>query len=149
MKLLTAFASGLIFGLGLILSRMSDPLKVLAFLDVAGKWDPSLAFVMVGAIATAALGFVVAARRRVTWLGEPLALPPRRGIDGPLLVGSVLFGVGWGLSGFCPGPGLVGLGAAYLPACAFVIAMFFGMEAHAWYDEVRNKNTIRDPVGDA
>jgi uncharacterized membrane protein YedE/YeeE len=125
MKLLTAFISGTLFGLGLILAGMTDPLKVLAFLDVTGRWDPSLALVMVGAIGSAAMGFAYAGKRRHTFLGDKLQLPERRDINTPLIVGSTLFGIGWGLAGYCPGPGVVGLWAASLPAAVFVIALFF------------------------
>lgn len=107
MTCLTAFFGGTLFGLGLIVAGMNDPLKVLAFLDVAGRWDPSLSLVMLGAISTAAAGFAFAARRRCTLLGEALQLPDRRQVDAPLLAGSVLFGVGWGLAGYCPGPAIV------------------------------------------
>lgn len=148
MACIVAFVSGTLFGLGLIIAGMTDPLKVLAFLDVAGAWDPSLALVMVGAIGTAAIGFAWAGRRSLTLLGEPLRLPDRRTIDAPLLVGSAIFGVGWGLSGFCPGPALVGLGANYPPAATFVIAMVFGCEAHAWYTEARSRSGIREAVAD-
>lgn len=144
MKLFTAFISGSVFGLGLVLSGMTDPHKVLAFLDIAGGWDPSLALVMLGAITTSALGFAWARRRNTTFLGEALNLPERQEINTALLAGSALFGIGWGLSGFCPGPGLVGLGASYLPAVAFVIAMIFGMEAHAWFDIARQKDRLGD-----
>ena len=96
MKLLTAFISGTLFGLGLILAGMTDPLKVLAFLDVTGRWDPSLALVMVGAIGSAAMGFAYAGKRRHTLLGDKLQLPERRDINTPLIVGSTLFGIGWG-----------------------------------------------------
>lgn len=133
MKLLTAFVSGSLFGAGLILSGMTDPHKVQAFLDLAGAWDPSLALVMAGAIAASAAGFALARRRRHTLLGEKLMLPAPQAINPPLLTGSALFGIGWGLAGFCPGPALVGTAAGYLPASAFVIAMVFGMEAHTWY----------------
>ncbi len=133
MKLLTAFASGSLFSAGLILSGMTDPHKVLAFLDLAGAWDPSLALVMAGAIATSAVGFALAGRRRRTLFGDRLVLPATQAINAPLLIGSAVFGIGWGLAGFCPGPALVGIAAGYLPATAFGIAMVFGIEAHAWY----------------
>lgn len=127
MHIVTAALAGLVFGLGLLLSGMADPAKVLAFLDVAGRWDPSLALVMVGAIAVAALGFAVARRRGQTRRGEPLALPATRGIDARLVGGALLFGAGWGLAGFCPGPALVALGLGEAKAVAFVLAMLAGM----------------------
>lgn len=128
-QMLVALLSGLIFGLGLIASGMADPAKVLAFLDLAGRWDPSLAFVMAGAIGVALLPFRQAGRRSQSWLGADLPPPPSGRIDRRLLLGSALFGIGWGLSGFCPGPGLLGLGAAYRPAFVFVLAMLLGMIA--------------------
>ncbi|MCC5872570.1 MAG: YeeE/YedE family protein [Gammaproteobacteria bacterium] len=125
--LLTAFVTGLIFGIGLILSGMVNPAKVLAFLDLAGPWDPSLALVMVGAIAVALPAFLFLSGRTRTVFAEPLHLPTRRDIDGRLIFGSLGFGVGWGLAGFCPGPALVALGALRVEALVFVIAMLAGM----------------------
>jgi uncharacterized membrane protein YedE/YeeE len=110
---MTVFASllaGLVFGLGLIVSGMADPAKVLGFLDIAGAWDPSLALVMAGAIAVGGLAFAVAKKRTVSFLGAAMKLPTSRDIDRRLVIGSVLFGIGWGVAGFCPGPGLVALG---------------------------------------
>jgi uncharacterized protein len=127
MKTFTALIAGLVFGLGLIVSGMANPAKVLGFLDFAGRWDPSLAFVMAGAIAVGALAFGLAARRETTLLGEPMRLPPTRHIDAPLVVGSVLFGIGWGVAGFCPGPALVALGMGQGKALVFVAAMLTGM----------------------
>ena len=123
----TSLLAGLVFGLGLIVSGMADPAKVLGFLDLAGAWDPSLAFVMAGAIAIAALAFLLAKRRTVSFLGAAMKLPASREIDRRLVFGSVLFGIGWGVAGFCPGPGLVALGMGELKALAFVAAMLFGM----------------------
>jgi uncharacterized membrane protein YedE/YeeE len=125
-----AFASllaGLVFGLGLIVSGMADPAKVLGFLDLAGQWDPSLAFVMAGAIAVGALAFGVANRRAVSLLGAKMRLPSARDIDRRLVLGSVLFGIGWGVAGFCPGPALVSLGMGEVKALVFVVAMMAGM----------------------
>ena len=124
---LTSLLAGLVFGLGLIVSGMADPAKVLGFLDLAGAWDPSLAFVMAGAIAIAALAFLLAKRRTVSFVGAAMKLPASREIDRRLVLGSVLFGIGWGVAGFCPGPGLVALGMGELKALAFVAAMLFGM----------------------
>lgn len=129
---IAALSFGIVFGLGLILSGMTNPANVLAFLDLAGLWNPSLGLVMAGAIVVAILPFQLAGRQGKSWLGEKLWQPERTAIDAPLLAGSALFGIGWGLSGFCPGPALVGLGAGYLPAVAFTIAMIFGMEIHNW-----------------
>lgn len=126
----TAFASlvsGLVFGLGLIVSGMANPAKVLGFLDIAGVWDPSLALVMVGAIAVAAIAFAVARRRTVSLLGAAMKLPTARDIDRRMVLGSVLFGIGWGVAGFCPGPALVALGMGQGNALVFVLAMLAGM----------------------
>jgi uncharacterized membrane protein YedE/YeeE len=124
---LFAFFAGLVFGVGLIVSGMANPAKVLGFLDVAGRWDPSLAFVMAGAVAVGAVAFAVARRRTRSALGLAMQLPQARGVDGRLLAGSALFGVGWGLAGFCPGPAVVALGGGYAKAAVFVAAMLAGM----------------------
>ena len=129
MSLLLACLSGLIFGLGLLLSGMSHPAKVQGFLDITGAWDPSLAFTMAGAIGVAMPSFFWARQRSRTWLGLPLALPVNSRVDRRLVVGSVLFGVGWGLSGICPGPALVGLGGGFLPAMVFVAGFCGGILA--------------------
>lgn len=126
-SLFTAFLTGLIFGIGLILSGMVNPAKVLAFLDLAGAWDPSLALVMGGAIAVALPAFQFLKGRTQTVFAEPLHLPTRQDIDARLIVGSLGFGVGWGLAGFCPGPALVAVGAMKPEAVVFVIAMLAGM----------------------
>jgi uncharacterized membrane protein YedE/YeeE len=127
MYALSSFIAGLIFGLGLLVSRMANPAKVLGFLDLAGAWDPSLAFVMVGAVAIGALAFALASPRKLSWLKTPMALPAARTIDRRLVGGSLLFGIGWGLAGFCPGPALVTLGAGVGKALVFVAAMLAGM----------------------
>lgn len=123
------FAIGLLFGLGLILAGMTDPGKVLAFLDLAGAWDPSLMFVMVGAIAVGAIAFAVARRRTTAFLGGAMRLPQGGGIDRPLVLGSLAFGVGWGLAGFCPGPAIVAAGTGHWQALVFTAAMLVGMMA--------------------
>lgn len=125
--LFTAFLTGLIFGAGLILSGMVNPAKVLAFLDLAGAWDPSLALVMGGAIAVALPAFLFLKGRTQTVFAEPLQLPTRQDIDARLILGSLGFGVGWGLAGFCPGPALVAVGALKSEAVVFVLAMLAGM----------------------
>ena len=122
-----AFFAGLAFGVGLIVSQMANPAKVLGFLDLAGRWDPSLAFVMGGAVAVAVVGFALAGRRPTTLLGTPSLLPTTRVIDARLIGGALLFGVGWGLAGFCPGPAFVALGAGHAKALVFVAAMIEGM----------------------
>jgi uncharacterized membrane protein YedE/YeeE len=126
MNALSAFAAGLVFGIGLILSGMTDPGKVIGFLDLAGRWDPSLAFVMGGAIVVGTFAFALAGRRGRTFLGGALQLPARRDIDARLVSGSVVFGIGWGLAGFCPGPALVAFGAGINQAAIFVAAMLGG-----------------------
>ena len=133
----SAFAAGLVFGLGLILSGMTNPGKVLAFLDLAGRWDPSLALVMAGAIAVGLVGFGVARRRRVSLLGAPMKLPTARDIDRRLVGGSVMFGIGWGLAGFCPGPALVAMAMGQPKAVLFVLAMLAGMGLFEWVSRRR------------
>jgi uncharacterized membrane protein YedE/YeeE len=124
---ITAFVAGLVFGVGLLVSGMTDPGKVIGFLDVAGTWDPSLAFVMAGAILVAFFAFAFARRRARTFLGGAFELPERRDIDARLVGGSIVFGIGWGLAGFCPGPAIVAFGAGFDKATVFVIAMIAGM----------------------
>lgn len=126
MHLFTAFLSGLVFAAGLALSGMTLPSKVVGFLDVGGAWDPSLAFVMVGAIAVYGIGYRLVARRGRTLSGEPLQLPKSRKIDRRLLAGAALFGIGWGLAGYCPGPGLTAAGAGSVNALLFVGGMVGG-----------------------
>jgi uncharacterized membrane protein YedE/YeeE len=127
MNAIAAFASGLVFGLGLILSGMTDPGKVIGFLDLGGNWDPSLAFVMGGAIAVGLVAFAFAKRRTVNLLGGAMHLPRASHIDRRLVLGSLAFGVGWGLAGFCPGPALVSLGAGQEQAGVFTVAMLAGI----------------------
>lgn len=126
-SILVALLSGLVFGLGLILAGMADPGKVLAFLDLAGQWDPSLALVMVGAIGIAAIPFHLAKQRQHSLLQQPMQLPTRRDIDRPLILGSIAFGIGWGLAGICPGPALVLLGTGSIKGLVFFVAMLTGM----------------------
>jgi len=126
-RLLSALGAGLLFGVGLIVAGMSEPAKVQGFLDLAGPWDPSLALVMVGAIALAAPAFWLARRRGEAALGGPLALPTTRAIDSRFVLGSLLFGAGWGLVGLCPGPALVLAGTLAPKAGLFVAAMLAGM----------------------
>ena len=130
MSKLFGFLSGLIFGLGLILAGMTDPMKVKGFLDVAGPWDPSLALVMGGAIAVGVFAFAYAARRQRSWTGTAIEIPSNRSIDVRLVLGGVLFGAGWGLAGFCPGPALVAVGSGMGQAGIFVLAMLVGMVLH-------------------
>jgi uncharacterized membrane protein YedE/YeeE len=125
-----ALVAGVVFGLGLIAAGMTQPLKVQGFLDLAGAWDPSLALVMGAAVGVGLVGFAWARRRGTTWDGEPLDWPTSTQIDRPLLVGGALFGIGWGLAGFCPGPALVALGSGWGDAALFVAAMLAGMTLH-------------------
>ena len=131
MTRVSPFLAGLLFGLGLCLSGMTDPRKVLGFLDLGGAWDPSLAFVMGGAVAVAFVAFRFAIRRGTTLSGGPLHLPAARTIDARLAAGSLIFGVGWGLVGLCPGPAIVDLGYLDGGAALFVLAMAAGMGLHA------------------
>jgi uncharacterized protein len=137
MNTLFALLAGLVFGIGLIVSGMADPAKVLGFLDLAGRWDPSLALVMTGAIAVGAPAFALASQRGRTLAGAPLQLPPTRPIDARLVGGSALFGIGWGLAGFCPGPALVGIGLGEIKAVLFVVAMLGGMALFELIEFVR------------
>ena len=137
MPILTALLAGLVFGLGLILSGMANPEKVLGFLDLAGAWDPSLALVMVGAIAVGLVAFAVARHRTTSYLGLPLKLPTARHIDRRLVGGGLLFGIGWGIAGFCPGPALVALGMWELKAAVFVGAMLSGMAVFELMERVK------------
>lgn len=132
MKIL-AFLSGLVLGLGLLLSGMTDPAKVLNFLDIGGPWDPSLMLVMISAVAVAFPFIQLASRRRKALLGDAIAFPPRFGINKRLLIGSAVFGIGWGLGGLCPGPSLAALGGMSDAEGMFFIAMLAGMLAYeAW-----------------
>lgn len=121
------FVVGLVFGVGLILSGMTDPGKVIGFLDLFGAWDPSLALVMGGAILVGVFAFALAKKRTTTFLGGALTLPGSRDIDRRLVVGGLLFGAGWGLAGFCPGPAIVSLASGQPKAAVFVVAMLAGM----------------------
>ena len=127
MGAITALLAGLLFGVGLMVSGMANPAKVLGFLDLAGSWDPSLAFVMAGAIAIGSIAFLIARRRKRSLLGLPMQLPAGTAVTLRLVLGSAAFGIGWGLAGFCPGPALVALGAGYPKAVGFVAAMVAGM----------------------
>lgn len=132
MQMLVTYLAGLIFGLGLCISGMNRPEKVLGFLDIAGLWDPSLAFVMAGAIGVAFFAFRLAAMRARAWLGDPMRLPTSTTVDRRLLAGSAIFGLGWGLAGVCPGPAIVDLGFLDPRAAVFVVAMLAGMVAEGF-----------------
>lgn len=127
-SLLSQYAIGVLFGFGLIISGMSNPKKVLGFLDLAGMWDPSLIFVMFGAILVGLAGFYLVKRRSEAFFGGAFHVPTRRDISKALVVGSFIFGVGWGIAGICPGPAIVVLGIGHLKAFIFLIAMLVGMQ---------------------
>ena len=127
MAVFASLLAGLVFGLGLILSGMANPAKVLGFLDLTGAWDPSLALVMMGAIAVGLVAFALVRQRTLSFLGLDMKLPTARHIDRRLIGGSLLFGVGWGIAGFCPGPALAALGMGEIKAVVFVGAMLLGM----------------------
>jgi len=129
MQLLMALLAGLIFGLGLIVSGMTDPSKVTGFLDLAGAWDPSLAFVMGGAIVVGLIAFRFARTRSHAIFGGPMQLPAARQIDRRLIFGALTFGVGWGLAGYCPGPALASLATGGSKPLIFTAAMLAGMAA--------------------
>ena len=143
MTLFVSLLTGLVFGIGLIVSGMADPGKVLGFLDLAGVWDPSLAFVMAGAIAVGVVAFAVARRRTASLLGAEMKLPTARQIDRRLVAGSVVFGIGWGVAGFCPGPGLVALGMGEIKAAVFVAAMLVGMGVFELLERHRQAAELR------
>jgi hypothetical protein len=142
---LTALLSGLVFGFGLILGGMTNPSKVIGFLNVAGLWDPSLALVMGGAIAVASVAFAVAGRRARSLLGSPMQIPTKRDLDPRLIGGSLMFGAGWGLAGFCPGPSLVASAQGLMPALLFVVAMLVGMLAYELLTQFNNSNRGATP----
>jgi uncharacterized protein len=133
---LSEFFVGLLFGWGLLISGMTDPSKVIGFLDLAGSWDPSLAMVMGGAIAVGFFAFGTAKKRTSNFFGGALHLPTSSDIDKRLLLGSLLFGAGWGLAGFCPGPGIVSMADGQPKAVVFVAAMIAGMLVFEWIDRL-------------
>ncbi|QDD64736.1 YeeE/YedE family protein [Herbaspirillum seropedicae] len=139
MTALTALLSGLVFGFGLLLSGMADPAKVLAFLDLAGAWDPSLMLVMAAAIAVGVPAFARARRMKASLLGQPMQLPAARQIDRRLVLGSLGFGMGWGMAGICPGPALVLVGAGQFKGLVFVLAMLAGMLLFALLERRRSR----------
>ncbi len=146
--LLAAALSGLVFGLGLTVSHMIDPAKVLGFLDLAGDWDPSLAFVMLGAIPVAMLGFRHARRQPAPLLAPRFGEPAPRPIDAALCGGALLFGVGWGLVGYCPGPALAGLALGNGKTWIFVAAMIGGMALHRLWLRLRHAAPTVQPLAD-
>ena len=138
MQLFLALASGFIFGWGLILAGMTNPAKVIAFLDISGAWDPSLALVMGGAMSVASVAFLIARGRRASFTGAPLQIPQSRKIESRLIIGSLMFGAGWGLGGLCPGPALVSLVGGPPGVSVFVVAMLVGMGVHEYVLRDRN-----------
>ena len=130
MKNVLALLFGGLFSLGLMISGMSDPQKVIGFLDLFGQWDPSLAFVMIGAIAVAFIPFQWAKRKPETIFHEKITLPENRQIDAKLISGAVIFGIGWGLAGICPAPAFTLIGMGYYQATYFILAMFVGVILH-------------------
>ena len=136
-RTIAAFGCGLIFGFGLLISGMMQPAKVLGFLDIFGAWDATLAFVMAGAVAVAGIGFAFARRRNAPLLAPSFGWPSRSDIDTPLLAGSALFGIGWGLAGICPGPALVNLAGLSAPIVIFVVAMLLGMLGYELWQRQR------------
>ncbi|WCL55340.1 YeeE/YedE family protein [Gimibacter soli] len=127
MKIAASFISGGLFGLGLVISGMSNPAKVIGFLDIAGNWDPSLAFVMAGGLIVTAIGYRLVFRRTAPVCDSQFHVPTNRVIDARLIGGAAIFGIGWGLGGFCPGPGIVATALGHIEAIAFVAAMLAGM----------------------
>ena len=130
LRLVAAFGSGAVFGLGLAMSGMMDPARVQGFLDIFGVWDPTLAFVMAGAVSAAFAGVTLSARMARPVLDTRCSVRTSRVIDRRLIVGSAIFGTGWGLAGFCPGPALAGLSLGLVPVAIFVAAMLAGMIVH-------------------
>ena len=137
MQRVIEFVLGLTFGLGLLISGMTDPGKVQGFLDLAGAWDPSLAFVMGGGVMVGLVGFGLAKRKTISFSGAPFHWPEMTPIDRPLVLGSLMFGIGWGLAGFCPGPALVAMASGNDKALVFVLAMLVGM---ALFDRFKKRD---------
>jgi uncharacterized protein len=137
--LVSALLVGLIFGIGLILGGMTNPAKVIGFLDLFGNWDPSLALVMGGAVVIGLITFKIAGGRPTSLIGEPMRIPTNNDIDRRLVIGSLVFGAGWGLAGFCPGPALVAFGSGSLKATVFVAAMVAGMGIFEIIERSRQK----------
>lgn len=137
MGIVTAFIAGLVFGIGLLLGGMTDPAKVLGFLDLAGNWDPSLAFVMGGAVLVGLVAFRIAGGRERSLLGEAMRLPTATRIDRRLVLGSIAFGVGWGVAGFCPGPALASLATGGTRVLLFTGAMLAGMAVFELLERIR------------
>jgi uncharacterized membrane protein YedE/YeeE len=140
---ISALTAGVLFGLGLTVSHMIDPAKVLGFLDIAGDWDPSLAFVMLGALTVVTPTYALSSRLRAPLCGVDFATPPGTRVDRRLIVGALLFGVGWGLVGYCPGPALASVGIGGGKALLFVAAMLIGMALFAGLNRDRAPSALR------
>jgi len=138
-QIMAAVAASAIFGAGLCLSGMTNPAKVRGFLDLLGRWDPSLAFVMIGALLTHGILFRLITRRRGPVLAERFSIPTKRNIDVPLIAGAALFGVGWGLSGYCPGPAVTSLGSGSVPALVLAAGMPLGFALYGVFDRSRSR----------
>ena len=146
---LTGLFAGLVFGVGLVIAGMTQPSNVLAFLDVAGEWDPSLALVMVSAIAVYATGYRWLVRRMAPLYAEGLARMTLTKLDAPLIVGAAIFGVGWGIGGFCPGPGVVAAGGGAPLGIAFALSMVAGMGLFELYQSARGQQPVSSMSDDA
>ena len=138
LKNIIGLFAGLLFGIGLLISGMTDPAKVQGFLDVFGAWDISLALVMGGGLIVALVGVQLAKRQQSSWIGTLIELPSKTTINKKLLIGAMLFGIGWGLVGICPGPGIVLLGTGQWQAYVFIPAMIFGMIMYQWLEPKLN-----------
>lgn len=138
LKNIIGLLAGLLFGFGLLISGMTDPVKVQGFLDVFGAWDISLALVMGGGLVVAIVGVQLAKRQQTSWIGSLIEMPTKTTIDKKLLIGAMLFGIGWGLVGICPGPGIVMLGTGQWQAYVFIPAMIVGMLVYQWLEPKLN-----------
>ncbi len=134
LKNIIGLLAGLLFGFGLLISGMTDPVKVQGFLDVFGAWDISLALVMGGGLAVAIVGVQLAKRQQSSWIGTLIEMPSKTVINKKLLIGAMLFGIGWGLVGICPGPGIVLLGTGQWQAYVFIPAMIVGILVYQWLE---------------
>lgn len=143
MQIISALIVGMLFGFGLIVSGMTDPSKVIGFLNLAGAWNPSLAFVMAGAILVGAIAFRFAGKRERAVLGGTMRLPTARRIDRRLVLGSLVFGAGWGLAGYCPGPALASLATGAAAPWIFTGAMLAGMAVFEVFESMASKRAIR------
>jgi uncharacterized membrane protein YedE/YeeE len=142
MQIMTAFVTGLIFGLGLILSEMTNPAKIIGFLDIFGNWDPSLVLVMLGAITVNAVSFKLTKSRQQSFFGQQIKLPKSSNIDHRLITGSLIFGVGWGLAGYCPGPALTSVLLGGYQPLIFAISMLIGMGVFEVVNQLSSKKGL-------